>query len=281
MSWRRRRNTGTAFSNEPTLDVHSGAAFAFSFRRLRSAYTGPCIQIQRNTDNALLDIGFAGGLLDWAAIEAFIGVNTGRIRNWYDQSGNGRNASNTISAQPEIYTGGTRRQINGIPAGRYNGSTALTVLFDLFNPSTAFSYAMVSLCENASGRVQFQTFDSGINGPYAIRGYYAQNYLGVFSRSGAIETVEAGNPVIGTPVVNTFTYTTSNNAVLYNNNISASLNNISWTDGGLDTMQIGLYAHTTHPANFQGTIAEFIGWPRNNLSSIQDIQAQLMATYSI
>ena len=73
------------------LDEYPGAAFAHSIRKLRTAYTGDCMQIIRLNDSATLDIGFAGdGYIDTAAIDAFLfPSNNARVSVWYDQSGNG------------------------------------------------------------------------------------------------------------------------------------------------------------------------------------------------
>jgi hypothetical protein len=74
------------------LDAYPGAAAAYSLRKLRTAYTGNCIQVRRSSDGALLDIGFVNNVLDTATLQSFIGVNTGVLSIWYDQSGNGNNA---------------------------------------------------------------------------------------------------------------------------------------------------------------------------------------------
>jgi hypothetical protein len=74
------------------LDVYSGATAAYSLRKLRTAYTGSAIRVRRSSDGALLDIGFVNNVLDTATLQSFIGVNTGVLSIWYDQSGNGNNA---------------------------------------------------------------------------------------------------------------------------------------------------------------------------------------------
>lgn len=89
------------------MDLVSGATAGFSLRKLRSAYTGNCIKIRRSTDDATLDVGFAGYYLDFQAIQAFIGNNSAFIDTWYDQSGNGRNVVQATTAlQPQFINAG-------------------------------------------------------------------------------------------------------------------------------------------------------------------------------
>lgn len=86
------------------LDAVAGAAAAFSIRRLSVAYAGKCCNIRRSSDNTPLDIGFtAAGDFDAAAFSAFIGVGSGFVTTWYDQSGNGRDATQATAAkQPQL-----------------------------------------------------------------------------------------------------------------------------------------------------------------------------------
>ena len=104
------------------VDVYSGAAVAFSLRKLRGAYTGAAIRVRRSNDNAEQDIGFTAlGNLDESALSTFVGANSGFIATWYDQSGNARNATQaTAGNQPRIVNAGVIEKINGIPSSRFN-----------------------------------------------------------------------------------------------------------------------------------------------------------------
>jgi hypothetical protein len=100
---------------------------AYSLRKLRNAYAGSAIRVRRSSNNAELDIGFtASGDLDTAALLAFVGGGNGFVRTWYDQSGNGRNATQTTAgSQPQIVSNGTIEMQNGRPALRFNGTGIL------------------------------------------------------------------------------------------------------------------------------------------------------------
>jgi hypothetical protein len=90
------------------LDAYPGAAAAYSFRKLRTAYTGNCIRVySTGAGTPSMDIGFVNNVLDTATLLAFIGVNNGIVTTWYDQSGNGNNISqiNTNNAGLIVQSG--------------------------------------------------------------------------------------------------------------------------------------------------------------------------------
>lgn len=91
------------------LDAFAQPSGAYSFRKLRTAYTGNAIRIRRASDNAELNIGFLGfvpGLgapWDEAAAVAHCAATTCFGRTWYDQSGLGKDIGNATPAnQPQL-----------------------------------------------------------------------------------------------------------------------------------------------------------------------------------
>jgi hypothetical protein len=108
------------------LDIYSGAAAAYSLRKLRTAYTGSAIEVRR-TNNDVADIGFTStGALDTAALLAFTGtgaLDNGFVTKWYDQSGNANNATqSTALNQPQIVSSGSVILENGNPSIQFDGS---------------------------------------------------------------------------------------------------------------------------------------------------------------
>lgn len=76
---------------------------AFSLRKLTSLATYS-IRARRESDNSEKDIGFKNGLLDEDSLEEFGGASDCFVTTWYDQSGNGNDATQTTqSSQPKIY----------------------------------------------------------------------------------------------------------------------------------------------------------------------------------
>ena len=101
-------NIGDYFTqNTPLLDTYSGAAAAYSLRRLSSTYTGDAVEVYNGSSYA--DIGFnVFGELDTVALAAHCGTNDGFVSKWYDQSSNTNTAAQTVTgSMPKIYDGST------------------------------------------------------------------------------------------------------------------------------------------------------------------------------
>lgn len=104
------------------LDDYSGAAAAYSLRLLSSTYTGGAIEV-RNSSGTHLDIGFVDGELDTATLLTHCGAGDGTVSKWYDQSGNGYNATQTTASnQPQIVSGGSVITENGEPSLSFDGT---------------------------------------------------------------------------------------------------------------------------------------------------------------
>ena len=101
------------------LDLIFAIAFvAYGLRRLSRFWTGAAIRVMRTSDDAELDIGFIGEDLDVVTLLAFVGSGSGFVTTWYDQSGNGRNATQTTAGQQPTYSA---TGLNGKPALRFDG----------------------------------------------------------------------------------------------------------------------------------------------------------------
>ena len=101
------------------------ATVAFSLRKLRSGQAR-AIRVRRSSDNAQQDIGFIGNDLDTVSLLSFCGAGNGFVTTWYDQSGNGYNATQPTQAnQPQIVSSGVVITENGKPAIQFNGAAFL------------------------------------------------------------------------------------------------------------------------------------------------------------
>ena len=140
---------GQGVSAQNTLDLAglsagSPAYVAFSMRKLSTAYSGNAIQVRRSSDNTTLDIGFSPtGELDINALSTFVGTGNGFVSVWYDQSGNGRNMtqSNPVN-QPRIVNGGVLDTENGKPFIRFFKSGTYN---SLALPAAMTTVGMVSI----------------------------------------------------------------------------------------------------------------------------------------
>jgi hypothetical protein len=156
------------------LDLYPNAAAAYSLRLLRTDYTGDAIEVRR-TNLDVADIGFTStGELDTAALLAFTGtgaLDNGFITKWYDQSGNGNNASQaTALNQPQIVSSGSVITENGKPAVQFDGSNDVLIYNGLvYATNTVFSNALFSL-NSPSNFVVIASQNSGGTGRSNILG---------------------------------------------------------------------------------------------------------------
>jgi hypothetical protein len=134
----------TATSNFFLDTMPNAATVAFSLRKLRNAYNGPCIRVLRTSDNTFDDFGFSNGWLDTAAILSFVGASDGRVIRWYGQDLAGIDAiQNTAGSRPFIVQGGTLVEENGRPALFFNNHFLETISINLPQPTTQFGVGRI------------------------------------------------------------------------------------------------------------------------------------------
>ncbi len=140
--------------------TNAHAAFSVT-RKLRTAYSGSAIRIRRSSDNTEQDIGFtAEGVLDTAAISAFVSNHSAFIRRVYDQTGNGRHREvANVPEQPRIVNAGTLETVGSKPAANFYASESTLWGLDILPSSKAYSIYLVYRAE-ASRAVMYR---SGVN----------------------------------------------------------------------------------------------------------------------
>jgi hypothetical protein len=159
------QKVGAGFSG--ILDEFTGAAAAYSVRKLSGTYSGDALRVRRSSDDAEQDIGFNGSNeLDTAALLAFVGTggsDNGFVSKWYDQSGNTRDVIQAdASEQPKIVSAGSVVTTdNTKPALEFDGvddylqNTAIT-------SSTPTTYFLTAKADR-TGVIQRFT-DGGVSG---------------------------------------------------------------------------------------------------------------------
>lgn len=147
----------------PLLDDYTGASRAYSIRKISSTYLGNCIKIRRSSDNVEQDIGFDGDVLDTASMLSFIGGSSAYVTTWYDQSGNGADATQTTSGnQPRIMNAGVIEHQNELPSIKFDGTDDYLSFTDLIVP-TQYSIFM------AQKRASAGTHGAVLSGdPYTV-----------------------------------------------------------------------------------------------------------------
>jgi len=226
------------------LDTYSGAAAAYSLRKLNTSYTGNAITIRRSSDNASQNIGFdLNGNLDTASMLSFVGAGNGFVSIWYDQSGNGKNAEQvTSSLQPRIVNSGVLDTKNSKPIITFNNNYKLTIpssnsYFIPLHNGLQKTFAISSFYTNVlSGKVIFGNNGGSTNTVGSAIGLNAAG--GLFDYITNTGTPEASNNLSSVSIINTNTLylfslewdlsngTAINRSKIYKNNGFAFQNNI-------------------------------------------------------
>lgn len=267
---------------ELLLDTYTGAAAAYSLRLLRSAYTGDAIEVRRASDNTTQDIGFVNNELDTTSLESFCSGTNGFVTTWYDQSGNGNDATQGTDAnQPQIVSSGSVITENGKPAVDFDGSDD-NLSFNLMTSFTDVTISLVFKNDTSNQDSVVIEYGLGIDNAYSI-GF---GNRGTANRIGSRIRVSATNYYKGADIdVNTqqrlvtllgdsTTPTNSEfylDSTLYTDNISSRSNT---TDSRLGSRSGG--------GNFyNGNIQEVIIYNSDQSSNRTGIETNINSHYNI
>jgi len=129
------------------LDLVPGAAAAYSLRSLSNSYADPVVTVRRSSDNA--EDSFTASEVADGTLAAFCGAGDGFVKQWWDQSGNARHASqSTTTTQPKIVDAGAVITEGGSHAIRFASSNSTepgvrlqTLAFTVSQPATVFIVA--------------------------------------------------------------------------------------------------------------------------------------------
>jgi hypothetical protein len=212
------------------LDKYQGGSCVFSLRKLYYSYNGPAIRVRRSNDNAEQDIGFLGnGDFNEPALVSFVGVNSGFVSVWYDQSGNGRNAIQTVVAnQPRIVNAGVVDKINNKVTLFFDGTNDSLSVSSFNNTKVAAFVVFARQTGTGLGRTilrKGRTANTSLE--FFIR-TQANNYLETNASIGASSSTRSTNP-------NAISSTGINLGILLfdNSTVKAGLNNNAYVSANL------------------------------------------------
>jgi len=265
---RRSRSAGAGFTGLLDQSFATGATAAYSLRKLKSSAT-KAVRVREDSGNTEVDIGFSGGTLDETALLNHVGSNNGFVTKWYDQSGNGNNASNlTASEQPQIVKSGSVIKENGQPAIQFDGSDDY-LSTNSFNgsgqPHTLFTVASSNDLSNADG--------------YLVRA--GGNTFVLFQRDAEFQ-IYSGNHIIGPAVdlkkhIFTVIFNSPNSKFFIDNSLVASGD--TGTRGDLQEIYIG--DRGAGGRSFQGKEQEIIVYETNKSTNRNNIETNINNFYSI
>jgi len=271
------------------LDTYSGAAAAYSLRKLRAAYTGFAVRVRRASDNTSQDIGFNGsGGLDTTALTSFIGSSNAFVAIWYDQSGRTNDIINTTSAQqPQIAQAGTIFTQFGKPTVKFNGSTSALGKSTLdFTVNGLTSMSIISVVN---------TIADDSTSPRGLMGIIPDSGWGTVTQGCTIRRIgwrfgtgQGGNTMTFTLPSNTnnsiiSTYHNNNTEILRTNGVDR----ITYTDK-LSTIAntgqqliVGFNFVYGSASYHSGTISEMIIFTNNQISNRAAIETAINTNYTV
>lgn len=268
------------------LDTYTGAAAAYSLRRLSIAYTGSAIRVRRADNNAEQDIGFVGENLDTSALTTFCSGTNGFVKTWYDQSGNANDATQLTAAnQPQIVSSGSVILESGKSIIHFNDKSQSLQILGI-TPFTGFSHICVSIGTSleSNGFCHFIGLQDANGSALGIRPETFPvnvNRLRIYDFNGGIGNV---NAPFGSIFINeralSYSQNINNEAELYKNGTLTST--ATGTTTTLDDIIIGNSGNVNVTTGV-GTkkIQEYILYPSDQSTNRTGISNNINSYYSI
>lgn len=267
-----RASSGASFVG--LLDTYPNAAAAYSVRLLRSAYTGSAIRVRRSSDNTESDIGFSGGNLDTTALTSFCGSGNGFVTTWYDQSGNGYNATQSTAAnQPQIFSSGLIINVNSKPSLLTDGTNDFLSIGNLMLNSTSSSGFFVAKANSSATPTNNTLHDIGTTDDTHLKYSNNTSYDGYSStvRKNWTDSLNYSlqNLIAITSKTNLYNFTVNNNSV-YNTTTN------TFNKKSTNSLGKGL-----NPSYWAGNFQEVILYASEQSSNLTGINTNINTYYGI
>jgi hypothetical protein len=264
--------------NPLLLDTYSGAAAAYSLRKLNSSYSGSAIRVRRSSDNTESDIGFtSSGDLNESALLSFVGSGNGFVHTWYDQSGNGFHVSQTTNAnQPRIVNAGVVEKVDSNASIFYDGTNDF-----LRNTSVTMQIRAVHHVTKSTKNSGVQTIvrHGNESADVSTTQFFRFENAAYLSAGGANLTFSAStsvtpsNKLLGTSLFD------SSSLSQYINGVAGSVDNVGTTLGS-NTILLNIGQHFG-AEYFQGRMLEIIIYPSDQSTNRTAIESNINTYYSI
>ena len=274
--------------NKGLLDEFTGSAAAYSLRDLTFLRGGPVVRVRRSSDNTEQD--FTATQVTDGTLTTFCGAGDGFARTWYDQSGNGRHATQTTTAnQPQIVSSGSLLTDNSKPCLLFNGSSTsldANALGSVFSGTGVFlSAATVYKSLQASPANNQAAWSFGQSTSDNPVRWIGQNLSSVLARLD--ERGDGG----GTALTTTGGAVNNQALAWANSNTSSQVLRINGAQVGigsgssltltLDRFSIGCLSRTNKIIFWNGNIQEVVLYQSNQTSNATAIESNINAHYAI
>jgi len=264
-----RRSRAGGFTGLLDQSFASGATAAYSLRRLKISAT-KAVRVREDSGNTETDIGFSGGTLDETALLNHVGSNNGFVTKWYDQSGNGNDASNlnNASGQPQIVSSGTVIKENDKPAIEFDGTDDF-IKADYGGITQPFTYFII------------HSPDSTIETVEIMDGSFSSSTRVIFDRDNGNYRLFAGQSFTTSQSVKReqnisyITYNGASSKFGYNNG------NLETADTGTNDLNEQMYGTSQSGRFYPGTMQEIIIYDSDKSSDRSDMETNINNHYSI
>ncbi len=264
-------------------DVAQPAA-AYSVRKVRTAYTGSCMDVRRDLDNTTGSIGFDGsGNLDTGSLLAFVtgsaGTGSGFVTRWYDQSGNDRHMLQpTATFQPLIVSSGSITIKNNKPALGFDGSTTKRRFEQII--TTAPLHSTFTVLEGTSTEGSYKplgSFNGGSSGLNFGANASADILETVQYRGSGITLVCNTDIGVDQQVVITL-HTSTNSRVIFSNNTPTRATRDIFTSQPILNYQIGKILG--QEGYYSGKLQELVFYSSSQIDNTSRINSNINNYYN-
>jgi hypothetical protein len=151
-------NTQGKYFDNLSPDAINGLVGAYSVGKINSSYSGPTLKIRRGTDGALSDFysNYTGALgttslAGGTSLTSWLNGATGYVDTWYDQSGKGKHATQSLTPQLLIVK---KPQPNPYPTSTTTAVFDMSSVYNKYNNNNTFqvSYVGPSVFRNNDGQ---------------------------------------------------------------------------------------------------------------------------------
>ena len=262
------------------LDLYPGASVAYSLSNLRYDYTEPVVRVRRSNDSTEKDF-YATEISD-GSLASWVGEgNDGFVTIWYDQSGNGEDAYQTIEAnQPKIViSGNVVLTAEGKPAIKTtNGGLATSA--EVYNSDYSFFGVTEVDITNVNGGELWSGMAGTGNSAYMKFDRTNRRILWFVGPASVFTgSILQANSLQPTALYSTTANITSGECTLYKDSFPVASNTIAdWSDR---TGDLSLFSYSAGTANsVDGKVSELIFYPFVQTSR-SSIEPKILQYYGI
>jgi hypothetical protein len=201
------------------LDTYSGAEAAYSLRQLKTGVTS-VVKVRR-TAGSPATADFTATEITDGTLAAWVGVgNDGFVDTWFDQSGNGRNQTqSTTTLQPKIVSNGAVLTDNGNPCLEFTTAALYRFTSATFTGHTSCTF--IAAYRNTGGKL------ASAFGVVFMKGTgHTSPNTGIFDRSSSSRLLRpyfyTGSAFVGDTATDAHTPTSSEKLLLFHNIIGGT-----------------------------------------------------------